>query len=135
MIQLDVKCPHCGKTLMSKELKIDNNPSVKVKIEYKGKIGRLNLSSLYGSYNINLELDIPKGEIAKFFCPYCSIELKSTRICEVCKAPMVAFKSVRGGTVQICSRYGCKKHLIEFEDLETEIEAFYDAYSTFFKGG
>lgn len=135
MIQLDVKCPHCEKSLMDEELKIDNYPSISVKIKYKGKTGRLNLSSLYGSYNINSELDVPKDEIARFFCPYCGAELKSTRVCEVCKAPMVAFKSAQGCLLQICSRHGCKKHLLEFEDLDTEIRAFYDAYSTFLKGG
>jgi len=135
MIHLNVKCPHCEKSLMDEKLKIDNYPSIKVKIGYKGKTGKLNLSALYGSYNINSELDVPEGEIARFFCPYCNSELKSTRTCEVCNAPMVAFKSAQGGLLQICSRHGCKKHLIEFEDLETEISVFYDEYSTFFKGG
>ncbi len=135
MIHLNVKCPHCEKSMMDEELKIDNYPSIKVKIIYKRKKGNLNLSSLYGSYNIDSELDVPEGEIARFFCPYCNAELKSTRTCDVCNAPMAAFKSAQGCLLQICSRHGCKKHLIEFEDLDTEIRAFYDAYSTFFKGG
>ncbi len=135
MIHLNVKCPHCEKSLMDEQLKIDNYPSIKVKIGYKGKTGQLNLSALYGSYNINSELDVPEGELARFFCPYCDFELKSTRTCEVCNAPMVAFKSEHGGLLQICSRHGCKKHLVEFENLETEIGVFYDEYSTFFKGG
>jgi hypothetical protein len=119
---------------MDEALKIDNHPSIKVIIKYQGKTGRLNLSSLYGSYNIKLELDVPKGEFVRFFCPYCKLELKSTRICEICKAPMVAFETAQGCKLQICARYGCKKHLIEFEDLESEIREFYDRYSTFFKG-
>ena len=135
MIQVNVKCPHCEKSMMDEELKIDDYPSIKIKIEYKGKNGRVNLSSIYGSYNIKSELDVPKGEIVNFFCPNCDSELKSTRTCEICKAPMIAVKSAQEGSFQICSRHGCKKHLIEFENLESEIRVFYDEYSRFFKDG
>ena len=56
-----------------------------------------------------------------------------TRLCEICKAPMVSFGFKEGGIIQICSRRGCKKHLIEFEDPEVELRAFYEKYSVFFK--
>lgn len=134
MIQINVKCPHCEQSLMNEEYKIDNYPSVKVMIEFKGRRGWLCLSSLYGSYNIDSEFAIPDEEIVQFFCPNCHSNLAGTRKCEKCDAPMIAMDFVNGGIVQICSRKGCKKHLIEFEDLETEIRAFYDTYSTFFKG-
>jgi ssDNA-binding Zn-finger/Zn-ribbon topoisomerase 1 len=58
----------------------------------------------------------------------------STRICEKCNAEMVLMEIEDGGNIQICSRKGCKKHLLEFEDLQTELKAFYNVYSTFFKG-
>jgi predicted RNA-binding Zn-ribbon protein involved in translation (DUF1610 family) len=133
MIQVNVKCPHCGKSLMDDEIKIDGHPSVKVNIQWGGERGRLRLSSLYGSYEIDAQVAVPEGEIARFFCPHCNTELSSSRTCEKCSAPMVSMKFIQGGKVEICSRRGCKKHLIEFEDLESELRAFYNKYSLFFK--
>jgi predicted RNA-binding Zn-ribbon protein involved in translation (DUF1610 family) len=133
MIEVNVKCPHCGKSLMDDEVKIDDRPSVKVNIQYKGERGRLRLSSLYGSYNIQSEVPIKDGHTVKFLCPHCNTELTSHRICEKCDAPMVSMKFAEGGTVEICSRRGCNKHLIEFENVESELRAFYNKYSLFFK--
>ena len=133
MIQVNVSCPHCGKSLMDDEHKIDDHPSVKVTVEFKDKRVWVHLSSLYGSYNIDCEFSIPEGEVVRFFCVACGSELKGLRICEQCNAPMVPMRFAEGGVVQICSRRGCKRHLIEFENLETELRAFYNKYSTFFK--
>jgi NADH-quinone oxidoreductase subunit E len=132
-IQVNVKCPQCGKSLMDHEYKIDGHPSVKVTVEFKGKRGWVRLSSLYGSYNVAEEFPVPMGSVVRFFCPVCGSELKGTRICEQCNAPMIPLRFTEGGLVQICSRRGCKKHLIEFEDLEAELRTFYDRYSTFFR--
>jgi len=118
---------------MDEETKIDDHPSVKLSIEWGGQQGTLYLSSLYGSYNIDIGLPVPEGEVVKFFCPHCSGELTGTRRCEECDALMLPLRFREGGTVQICSRRGCKKHFIEFQDLETELRAFYDKYSLFFK--
>ncbi|MBI4678232.1 MAG: hypothetical protein HY748_11675 [Elusimicrobia bacterium] len=133
MIQVHVQCPVCGKSLMDEEHKVDNCPSIAVEISYGKKRGPLRLSSLYGSYNIDIKVPCPVGKISRFFCPHCKCDLKASRMCEVCKAPMVAFSFKEGGTIQICSRRGCKKHLIEFEDPELEVRTFYERYSVFFK--
>ena len=135
MIHVKLKCRHCGKNLMDNDFQIDDHPSVKVIIEYKGKKGTLRLSSRYGSQNVKTEIDVPKGEIVRFLCPHCKSDLGSSRTCYECSAPMVTFESTLGGYLRICSRKGCKKHIIEFENLETELRAFYEKYSTFFKGG
>lgn len=129
LIQLKAGCLNCGKSLMDNTLKIDGVPSVRVGIEFEGKRVRLNLSSLYGSYHISSEHEIPIDEIVKFFCPHCNHDMTIGRICERCGAPMIAHKLINGGIIQICSRRGCKKHLLEFEDLESEIRTFYDTYS------
>lgn len=135
MIHVNLKCPHCGKNLMDKDFEIDNHPSVKVIIEFNGKRGILHLSSRYGSYNLDSEVEVPKGEIVRILCPYCKSDMVSSRTCYECGAPLVTFESSLGGYLRVCSRWGCKKHLIEFENLETELRAFYEKYSTFFKGG
>ncbi|MEW5759814.1 MAG: hypothetical protein AB1779_03495 [Candidatus Thermoplasmatota archaeon] len=133
MIEVSVRCPYCKKTLMDEEKKIDDRPSVRVMIQVGDKTGILHLSSLYGSYNIWCEFDIPMGAIATFLCPHCMANLKSTMVCERCDAPMVFFEFHGAGIIKICARRGCKKHLIAFDDIEKEIIAFYEEFPLFFK--
>ncbi|MFC1522403.1 hypothetical protein ACFL6Y_08325 [Elusimicrobiota bacterium] len=133
MIELSVRCIHCNHSLMDKSHKIDSLPSIKLKAVYGKKKGNLYLSRLYGSYKIQMDLAISQGRIARFFCPHCKQELIGNRVCDRCEAQMAPLALKKGGQVQICTRKGCTKHLIEFEDPEAEIRAFYDSYSTFFK--
>jgi len=134
MIKVRVKCPRCRKSLMDEEMKIDSRPSIRIVAKSGGKKGELHLSSVYGSYRLRQDFDMKKGALARFFCPHCELELEGSRRCEKCDAPMVPLALQEGGLVQICSRRGCKKHVIEFEDPEAELRAFYSAYSTFYKG-
>lgn len=133
MISVSVQCPRCGKSLMNSEHKIDSKPSIRITLTYAGKHAPLFLSSLYGSYNIFTELKVPLGKVAGFRCPHCKSDLKSTRKCDMCGSQMIAFDLKDGGQVQICSRRGCKKHIIEFQDPDTELKAFYKSYLKAFK--
>ncbi|MBI5242081.1 MAG: hypothetical protein HY922_00190 [Elusimicrobia bacterium] len=117
---------------MDEKHKIDDCPSIKLEIKHGRKKGELYLSSLYGSYNIDLKIPCPKGKTAEFFCPHCKTGLNTIKVCELCKAPLVVFAFREGGEICICSRRGCKNHHIEFENPERELRAFYEKYSTFF---
>lgn len=128
MIQLSVKCPKCSKLLNDKEHLIDMQPSIKIKLAYAGKNGPLYMSSLFGSYEVKAPFEVPLGKIAGFRCPHCDRDLKTTRKCEVCASEMVGLELIHGGHVQICARRGCKKHLLEFSDVETELAEIYRSY-------
>ena len=128
MVNVQVKCPHCGKSLMNPSHKIDNVASIEVKITYAGKNAPMYMSSKYGSYTIETDLVPPQGKIAGFRCPHCDADLKSTRKCDLCGSQMVAFDIMGGGQVQICSKKGCKKQMLEFQDPDVELEAFYKSY-------
>jgi hypothetical protein len=117
---------------MDKETLIDKHPSVKVVAQYSNKRGNLYLSSLYGSYEIKCEIELPMNEILIVSCPHCNSVLTTKKLCEECDAPMVAFEFIGGSKINICSRRGCKKHSIEFEDLKKQISAFYSAYPVYF---
>ena len=132
MLQVSVKCPHCSKTLMDPARKVDGKSSISICLSYAGKKGMLSMSALYGSYAVEQPFDIPQGKVAGFRCPHCDADLKSTRKCDSCGAQMVAFDLRGGGQVQICSRKGCKKHVLEFQDPKTELEAFYKSYAKSF---
>jgi ssDNA-binding Zn-finger/Zn-ribbon topoisomerase 1 len=128
-LKVNVKCPYCRKSLMDEEKMIDDLPSIKVFIQFNDKKGLLYLSAIYGSYTISSETHIPMDEIVLFFCPHCHSSLLTKNLCEKCHVPMAAFELKQGGRVQICSKRGCKKHLIEFSNLSQEISTFYDEYS------
>ncbi|MDZ4121521.1 MAG: hypothetical protein U1C33_03820 [Candidatus Cloacimonadaceae bacterium] len=127
-ISVQTKCVHCGHDLMDKEHLIDNAASVKLYLRIGKQEGYIWLSSIYGSYNLESTFEIEPGEIAQFKCPHCFKELKSQETCTVCDAPLIDFHLLEGGKVSICSRAGCKKHSIEFEDLSTALNHFYNEY-------
>ncbi|MBU4592421.1 MAG: hypothetical protein KKH41_07540 [Candidatus Thermoplasmatota archaeon] len=114
---------------MDPDFEIDDHPSVRIIVASNGEKGILRLSSLYGSHKKDSELDVQEGEIVRIFCPHCNVDMKSSRFCYECKAPMITFESLLGGYIRVCSRWGCKKQLAEFENLETELRAFHAKYS------
>lgn len=135
VILVEVMCPYCQRSLMDSEHPLSGAPSItllgKMPEDSGGGEGLIRLSSYYGDYTVDTALVIPPGTVVEFFCPYCRNALTSTRDCEDCKAPMVALQFPRGGRVQFCSRRSCKRHLIEFEDPESELREFYRQFSPF----
>ncbi len=134
MINIEVCCPFCQKSLMNKHHRIKDVPSVelvgKLPAEAGATEGTIRLSAFYGDYQVETNLVIPPNTIVNFKCPYCHKDLTSSRLCDACMSPMVALEFPRGGKVQFCSKRGCKKHLIEFEDPEEELRAFYEDNSS-----
>ena len=110
---IDVTCPHCNHSLMDETFAIDGYPSIKVSVSFDHEDGWLRLSCLYGSYNFVSEFDIPIDSVVCFLCPHCGVEFPSPSDCSMCGAPMVPMLVDGGGIVQICSRRGCKNHMLD----------------------
>ena len=110
---IEVSCPRCNHSLMDTSGGIDGHPPIRVTVSFDHTHGWLRLSSLYGSYDILAEHDIPEGTVAGFFCPHCHASLTGSGGCPLCRAPMVAMIVLGGGTLQICSRRGCKNHMLD----------------------
>ena len=110
---VELGCARCNHSLMDPDHFIDGHPSARVTVSFGQQHGWLRLSSLYGSYNSESEYDIPPATIANFFCPHCHTELITTVNCPDCSAPMVPMLVRGGGLVQICSRRGCKGHMLD----------------------
>lgn len=127
-ISLNVKCPHCSNSFMDEENLVDNQPSIKLNIKIGDNSGIIRLSSIYGSYNYICDFEIQKDSIANFSCTHCNGILNTEEKCSVCNAPMVTFVLDIGGKVTICSRAGCKNHLVEFEDLSQALTKLYQDY-------
>ena len=71
----------------------------------------------FGSYTKKFEkVEDVVGSIAILSCPVCHQPLPVLQNCE-CRAPLVGMQLEVGGTIKICSRNGCKRHSLEFEDV------------------
>lgn len=112
---VEVSCPRCNHSLMDTSHLIDGCPSIRATISFGKEHGWLCLSSLYGSYSVASEYPIPEGIIVHFFCPHCHGELLGTSNCPECGAPMVRMTVRGGGMIQICSRRGCKGHMLDVD--------------------
>ncbi len=110
---IDASCPHCNHSFKDETVAIDGYPSLKINAVVDGKQGPVRLSCLYGSYNVSSEFEIPEGTIVKFFCPHCNSQIHSTSDCSECGAPMIPMLVDGGGLVRICSRRGCKNHILD----------------------
>jgi len=110
---VEVSCSRCNHSLMDSSHLIDGHPSIRVTISFGNVHGWLALSSLYGSYNVSSEYEISPDIILNFFCPHCHAELLGASKCGECGAPMVPMIVRGGGVVQICSRRGCKGHMLD----------------------
>lgn len=110
---IDVNCPHCNHSLMDETFEIDGYPSIKAGIRLDGAERLLRLSCLYGSDSVSLKPDVPAGAVVEFYCPHCRVQLPSTSDCSMCGAPMVPMLVRGGGIVRICSRRGCKNHMLD----------------------
>lgn len=110
---VSVSCSFCNHSLMNPDHLIDDHPSIRVTVSFKRKHGWLALSSLYGSYTVESEYEIPDNYQLNFFCPHCHSELIGGTDCIECSAPMVPMIVQGSGVVQICSRKGCKGHMLD----------------------
>jgi NADH-quinone oxidoreductase subunit E len=112
---IQVNCPRCNHSLMDRDHLVDGHPSIRVTVSYGQEHGWLRMSSLYGSYSIESGGEIPVDMVVNFFCPHCHTELVGAWNCAVCDAPMVPMIVQGGGMIQICSRRGCKSHMLDLE--------------------
>jgi NADH-quinone oxidoreductase subunit E len=114
---VEVSCARCNHSLTDPNNLLDGLPSIRVTVSFAQTHGWLLLSSLYGSYNIQSEHEIPIDTMVDFFCPHCHAELAGGTACAECSAPMVPMIVRGGGILQICSRRGCRAHRLDLDGM------------------
>ena len=82
---VEVSCARCNHNLMDPEHPVDGYPSIRVTVACNGVHGHIQLSSLYGSYNVESEHEIPRDTVADFFCPHCHAHLIGSSNCPECR--------------------------------------------------
>ncbi len=112
---VEVACGRCNHSLMNAHDLIDGQPSIWVTASFGDRHGWLRLSSVYGSFEVESQHEIPVDTVVDFFCPHCSAELSGAGPCVACGASMVPMIVRGGGVVQICSRRGCHNHMLDLE--------------------
>ena len=110
---VEVSCARCNHSLMDERQQIDGHPCIRVTVAFEDKYGWMALSCLWGSYNTASEFEVPEHAVMHMFCPHCHTELIGGIRCPACHASMVPMIIKGGGVVQICSRHGCRNHLID----------------------
>ena len=110
---VEVSCARCNHSLMDPRHILDGHPSIRVTVSFGDRHGWLALSCLYGSYKVTSEYEIPDDIIVHVFCPHCHAELIGGGSCSDCGASMVPMIVRGGGVVQICSRRGCRGHMLD----------------------
>jgi NADH-quinone oxidoreductase subunit E len=110
---IQVSCARCNHSLMAPNQALDGAPAVKVTASFGESHGWLLLSGVYGSYHIESEHEIPHDTVTSFFCPHCHGEMAGGTDCPDCGASMVPMIVRGGGMLQICSRRGCRSHMLD----------------------
>ena len=131
-LALNIKCPHCKKSLMDPYHRIHEKPSILLDVKAESGEGKLRLCAYYGCYTHESTIGLKEGEIVHVYCPHCHKELVSqSKFCSECKAPMIPLAMQRGGRVYVCSRVGCKKHFLSFENISEALTRLYNEYGNF----
>jgi len=128
LISLKVKCQHCGKSLMDHTVFLNGKPSIKLRVAHRQQNGIINLCSTYGCFDKQSTLELVKDEVVTLSCMHCRKSLAGKQVCDLCGAPIVDFNLDKGGKVHVCSRIGCEKHYVSFEDIYTTLTNFYHEY-------
>jgi NADH-quinone oxidoreductase subunit E len=110
---ISVSCSRCNHSLMDSSFLIDGFPSIRITQSFGQQHGWLRLSSLYGSYRVEAEFEVPANGVAQFFCPHCHTELLGGSNCPECGTLMVPMIVREGGIAQICPRRGCRGHMLD----------------------
>jgi hypothetical protein len=107
MLLLDVCCPNC-RAVLTKGDRVHLDGYIKD----TGEEGAIYLSAIFGDYSIHSDVHVPDGAVAQFRCPMCDESIMLQVPCKLCGAPMASLNIVKGGSVEFCTRRGCKGHAL-----------------------
>ncbi len=123
-LTLQLACPNCRKSLMTPERKIDGLDAVRISARVLDTTGDIFLSQIYGSYRKEFSgVKNVEGSVIEGRCPNCATPFPVHRMCE-CGAPLFSMSLQQGGIINICSRNGCPRHSLEFENANDAFDLF-----------
>jgi NADH-quinone oxidoreductase subunit E len=112
---VDVACSKCNHSLMDPTRLLDYRPTIRLTLAYRGEMGALRMSSLYGSRQTVTEVEVPLEEIADLHCPHCLASLEGSTKCPECGVLMASMVVRQGGMIHVCPRRACPGHLLNLD--------------------
>ena len=128
---IDIQHAECSKgcNLITDEKLINGMKAIKVKAKFGDKEGIIYLDPEFGSYNHETELEIQKGTVVEFYCPYCGVNLVDhEEICKTCSSPMLSLELPKEGVVAACTKMGCFDHALRiesFDEMQIEVDDYF----------
>ena len=107
MLLLEVCCPNCN-ALLTEGQRVHLDAYVKE----TNQEATVHLSAVFGDHTLECDVPIPEGAIVQFRCPICDESLMLQVPCRLCGAPVASLNLVKGGSLEFCSRRGCKGHAL-----------------------
>ena len=121
----DASCPE-GCQLVTDERRINNSPSIGIRISFNGTTEMIYLDPQYGSFNNECAVEIPDNQVVSFNCPHCNASLQDEEErCLTCSTPLFVLHLPSGGILEGCLRKGCGFHKLQIVDLDEQFARLY----------
>ncbi len=105
MLVLELCCPQCG-ALLTEGTRVRLYGHVRRTHQQ----GEVSLSAVFGDESGKTDFALEKGDVVDLSCPRCEASVMLPLTCKICGAPMASLDLARGGSLEFCSRRGCKAH-------------------------
>jgi hypothetical protein len=106
MLVLELCCPQCGASLTEgTRVRLDGH----VRRTHEQK--EVSLSAVFGDDRVEADLTLEEGDAVDLGCPRCEASLMLPLACKICGAAMASLNIAKGGTLEFCTRRGCKAHV------------------------
>jgi hypothetical protein len=107
LLVLELCCPQCGAAL-TEGTRVHLDGQVRRTREQR----EISLSAVFGDDSVEADLTLEDGDVVDFSCPRCEASLMLPLACKICGAAMASLNIAKGGTLEFCSRRGCKAHVL-----------------------
>ena len=105
MLVLELSCPQCGAVLTE-----GTRVRLYGHVPRTHQQGEVSLSAVFGDAGGEADPALGEGEVVDLSCPRCEASVMLPLTCRICGAAMASLNLARGGTLEFCSRRGCKAH-------------------------
>lgn len=107
MLVLDLCCPQCGASLTEgTRVRLDGH------VRRTHQQREVSLSAVFGDDGAEADPSLEESDVVDLGCPKCEASLMLPMSCKICGAPMASLNMAKGGTLEFCTRRGCKAHVL-----------------------
>ncbi len=107
LLVLELSCPQCGAVLTE-----GNRVHLYGHVRRTHQQKEVSLSAVFGDAGAEADPALEEGDVVDLSCPRCEASLMLSLACKICGAPMASLNITRGGSIDFCSRVGCRAHPI-----------------------